>query len=522
MKKFINLFIIVLPFLSIAQEEVSSKVQEAKVFLNNALLTHVSSANISAGVSTIVVKGFPSNIDQNSIQVKGTGAFTLLSVAFEKDFLSSKTAALEDSIKLVKEKIEELQLDKMVLEKEERMLMANANIKSETDGVSTKELEDMQSYFRQNLKRIGKESLLIVRKIEVLENERANLQNQLNATKSQNQPLGMLTLKVKSERRTKANFEISYMAYNCGWSPNYDIRVKDIASPADVTYKALVYQNTGIDWTNVKLNLSTSNPNQSSIKPEIYPQYLSFYAPPVMNARVKAESAPMADALQGRVAGVELMEMKSMDQYVEMTETTLDLNFKIEIPYTINSGKKAEEVEIVNATLPATYNYFVVPKFNTDAYLVATLKDWEKYNFLPGQMNVYFEDAFVGKSYMPTLKADDELDVSLGRDARIVAERKELTDYKSKKTFGSNIRQDFKYRLEIKNNRSQAVRVFMEDQYPISQDSEIIVSLAANGAAEEPEKGKLTWELNIAPNGKETKEFGYEVKYPKDKIINNL
>ncbi|SOE22734.1 conserved hypothetical protein [Spirosomataceae bacterium TFI 002] len=506
-----------------SEQSTNSKVEKVTVFLNNASVTQSASASLPKGTSTLIVKDFPSSIDQNSIQVKGIGAFTLLSVAFEMDYLNTQTATLEDSIKILSEKIEDLTLDKIILEKEEKMLLANSNIKGENAGLNSADLSKMQAYFRDNLKRIGKEVLAISRNIKEVEKHKQALQNQLNVSKNVNQPKGQIILKVKTDNATKANLEITYMAFGCGWSPNYDIRVKDISSPANVVYKAKVYQNTGIDWKNVALTLSTSNPNKGTVKPEVFPQYLSivdvnkvrFMTPePVYDSEVRIESAPKA-----RVAG---MKMESMDDYVEMVETTLDINFKIDMPYTINSGKKAEEVEIINTTLPGYYNYYVVPKYDTEAFLIATLKDWEKYNFLPGAMNVYFEEAFVGKSYMPDLKADDELKISLGRDARIVAERKELTDFKSKKTFGSNIRETFSYRIEVKNNRSSAVKVFVEDQYPISQNSEIEVELKAGDASIDKEKGKLTWELNIPSKGISTKEFGYEVKYPKDKIINNL
>lgn len=507
-----------------SEQSTNSKVEKVTVFLNNASVTQSASASLPKGTSTLIVKDFPSSVDQNSIQVKGTGAFTLLSVAFEMDYLNTQTASLEDSIKILSEKIEDLTLDKSIFEKEEKVLLANSDIKGENTGLNSTDLSKMQAYFRDNLKRIGKEVLSISRNIKEVEKHKLALQNQLNVSKNVNQPKGQIILKVKTDNATKANLEITYMAFGCGWSPNYDIRVKDIASPANVVYKAKVYQNTGIDWRNVALTLSTSNPNKGTVKPEVYPQYLSFYVPrPTAPAMSKARlsSAPVAEAMQANNAGLQ-MDMAKMDDYVEMVETTLDINFKIDLPYTINSGKKAEEVEIINTTLPGDYNYYVVPKYDTEAFLIATLKDWEKYNFLPGAMNVYFEDAFVGKSYMPDLKADDDLKISLGRDARIVAERKELTDFKSKKTFGSNIRETFSYRIEVKNNRSSAVKVFVEDQYPISQNSEIEVELKAGDASIDMEKGKLTWELNIPSKGISTKEFGYEVKYPKDKIINNL
>ena len=65
----------------------------------------------------------------------------------------------------------------------------------------------------------------------------------------------------------------------------------------------------------------------------------------------------------------------------------------------------------------------------------------------------------------------------------------------------------------MKNNKSESVKVTVEDQFPVSTVDDIKVVLVDNGGAEVDEKeGKLTWKLNLKPGEKKELKFSYSVK----------
>src|SRR5205085_12519788 len=72
---------------------------------------------------------------------------------------------------------------------------------------------------------------------------------------------------------------LSYFARNASWKPSYDLRAKDIKGQVSLLYKASVTQNTGENWENVHVMLSTGNPTLGGNKPELVPWYLSFLMP---------------------------------------------------------------------------------------------------------------------------------------------------------------------------------------------------------------------------------------------------
>ncbi|RZK30463.1 MAG: mucoidy inhibitor MuiA family protein, partial [Hymenobacter sp.] len=155
---------------------------------------------------------------------------------------------------------------------------------------------------------------------------------------------------VTNKTAKNATLEIDYVVSNAGWYPVYDLRAKDSKSPVQLNYKAQVYQNTGIDWSNVKLKLSTSNPSLGGTKPVLSSWFLNFYEPrPVSvpmyrsNKEMKKSAAPsMADDNAYEVAGME--ESESIADYTKVVQTTLAAEFDIAVPYTIPSDGVGLEV----------------------------------------------------------------------------------------------------------------------------------------------------------------------------------
>jgi uncharacterized protein (TIGR02231 family) len=173
--------------------------------------------------------------------------------------------------------------------------------------------------------------------------------------------------------------------------------------------------------------------------------------------------------------------------------------------------------------LKADYIYSVAPKLDRDAFLIARATGWEEFSLLPGEANIFFEGTFVGKSHIDPNNIKDTLSLSLGRDKRIVVKREKLKDFSSKKLIGTNQRAAYAYEISIRNTKTEPVRIIVEDQIPVSQNSQIEVAVADTGLAKyNANTGKLTWEMNLQPTETKKVVYKFDVKYPKDKTIAGL
>lgn len=229
-----------------------------------------------------------------------------------------------------------------------------------------------------------------------------------------------------------------------------------------------------------------------------------------------------SEALQGRVAGVDIDKSVKISGTSNLAiptaqivnQTTVD--FEINTPYTIKSDNKNYTVDMEFYELPAFYQYYSVPKVDKEAFLIANILDWEKYNLLEGEANVFFEETYVGKTLLDVRFASDTLEISLGRDKKVSVNREKIKDYSVKQFIGNKKEETRVWKTTVKNNKNQAINMIILDQVPVSTIEEIEVKVQNNsGAKRNSETGEFKWEFELKPNDKKEFELKYSVKYPK-------
>lgn len=220
--------------------------------------------------------------------------------------------------------------------------------------------------------------------------------------------------------------------------------------------------------------------------------------------------------------GVIIITLKDgLDDYITVSESTLNLNYDIDLPYDIASNGKEQTATLKELDVAANYKYYAVPKLDKDVYLLAEITNWEKLNLLPGDANIIFEGTYVGKSFIDPNTTTDTLNLTLGKDKRAAVKREKLADFSSAKFLGSNKVQKITYEITVKNNKKEAINLLLKDQYPLSTNKEMEVELLENSDAMiNSETGVLTWKLSLAAGESKKIRFSYTVKYPKDKTIN--
>lgn len=161
-----------------------------------------------------------------------------------------------------------------------------------------------------------------------------------------------------------------------------------------------------------------------------------------------------------------------------------------------------------------------MPKLDATAYLVANVADYSKHNLLPGDANVIFEGMNVGKTYLNTENTDEKLRLNLGKDPKVSLERILVSDKSGTKTLSSKKEQSFMYEITVKNNKNVAIDIQVEDQFPLSTDTSIEVTLnETSGASVDNEKGLLKWNIALKPNETKKIRFSYQIRYNKDRTM---
>lgn len=202
-------------------------------------------------------------------------------------------------------------------------------------------------------------------------------------------------------------------------------------------------------------------------------------------------------------------------------ESITSTSFEIEQKHTIPSDGDVTVIEIDEFSVSATYEYFAAPVLNENVFLTAKFDNWEQYNLLPAEANVYFEGSYSGKTNINPGATTDSLTISLGVDPNIIVKRTQLNDFKKTTFIGSNKVVYKGFEIEIKNNKQSSIQLSLYDRIPISQNSDIKIDAIETGPSDyDKEKGILKWIINLKPSETDKVKHSYSVKHPKGKRVN--
>lgn len=515
---------------------VQSDISEVEVFLAGAQITQNAKATVENGITNLIFENLSSKIDPNTLQANGKGNAIIVSVKHQLNYIktqvkSQRIIQLEDSLDIMNLQLNKQRNKTDVLQKELELLMANKSIGGQNNGVSVTELQKIADFFRNRINEINDQLLDVQGKEKKIRDELAKINKQLADLQArQNQPTSEVIVSVSSKSNTNITLELKYLVRDAGWAPIYDLRASDTNGPIQFQYNAHVHQNSGVNWKDVKLTLSTGNPTINNTQPLLNPWYINFYAPPVHRSVAGKKEENMysmepAPAAKQDFSGVitEDISMETMADFIQVVEGAVNTEFIIELPYSIPSDGKPHLVSIQENQLTAEYSHFSVPKLDKDAFLLAKISGWDALNLLPGNANVFFEGSYVGQSFIDPNNTEDTLDISLGRDKKIVITREKKKDFSDDKVIGNIRVKTFVYEITVRNTQKDSVLLVIEDQIPLSQNKDIEVKLKDSSPGEYIEtNGKIKWSINLGRSETIKKQFSFTVKYPKDSKISNL
>ena len=547
MKKIYFLFALLISAFSFAQKPIftTAKVKAATVYFNAAEISQTTNVNLPLGTSEIVIKNVAVDLNENSVQIGAPASLTVLSVQFTNDYVSEyeidlKSPVLKrvkDSIVLVKKELLKVSNAKNAEAKTMALLDKNQQVSGVNSGLNVMELMKMVDYYKIKQTEIANTINTLTEKEQKLNETLQKLNNKLevDTSKEEKTSSGKLIVQVMNNLAGAIPLDITYLSNNASWTPFYDLRTESVTAPINMMYKAQVIQNTGIDWKKVKLTLSSGVPNQNNQAPLLSSWFLNYrmnnQLQEVVVAGYGSKRKGIQNQLQGRVAGVQIgneaqpimMAESSVSNYTTVSENQLNISFDIDIPYDILSNGKVHSVSLKEIKLPASYKYYSVPKAEKDAFLLAQIADYSKYNLLRGEANIIFEGMYVGKTFIEPSQTSDTLSLSMGRDKKVTIKREKVVDQSGTKFLSSKKEQTFTFDITVRNNKKEAIEMLLKDQYPLSSDKDIEIELLQSDHAKiNPDSGILTWQLQMKPNETKKIRISYKVRYPKDQIIDNL
>ncbi len=529
------------------------KVNKVTVYLQGAHLYYTDQVNLLAGNNEFIYENISANIVAQTLQASSKGG-TLMEVNHQVRYKERKPVVHQyaKAIALVFDSLEEntynlqgVENHLSVLAQEKKMLLNNRLIRGDSPKDSLPLLKESMAFTREKLNEILEQELKWGRLKNKFNKERDRLNQrhqdlELLQNGNYNEdglaaiPINQVIVTVYAEQAGLAQINFNYFIQTASWVPNYDLIASSANNQIQLKYFAHVSQNSGLNWNQAALTLSTSNPMERNIKPSLATWYLGFQeykrlkegrsvnaVMALSKQTVKSVGAPQTDDVK---EDQDYAEQKSLSEYINITENLIRTEYEIKLKYEIGSDGKMHKVMIKEQNIPMILAFAAVPKICADAFLMGRVTGWEELNIIPGAARIYFDGGYVGETYLSNQSTNDTLDLNLGKDKSMVVTRKKVKDKTKIKNLENEKVETRSIEIVVRNTKNIAVDINLEDQIPVSQNpADIKVTLLdANGASLDEITGFLNWKLKLGSKESKKIVFTYEIRYPKNKQVYGL
>jgi hypothetical protein len=470
-----------------AETDMSTNVEAVTIYHSGALVTRIGTTSLKPGINELVFRNLSSKIILNSLKISNK-EITILNKSIIR--------------KLTPEEFRQLLDRKEALNKQMSLIETKYN---ETGFVSkVEDLEKMTAFYLEKMLQIRKD----IREVDkMLEDAR-----KLEEIELKNEDAAILKLVVSVDGSLRSPLRMQYVCGGIGWSPSYQVSVGSSAgNNIEMKYLARVMSQTGEDWDDVVIHLSSSFPLElpTDLPKPKSPWVLESIDRNYSINTPEGSKNSQADEIQ-LLEGVGYKEI-SIPSFLEL-RTLKDR-------YSVKSNSTVFTFPVQTVSLPATYYYFAFPSLDPEVYLVAEVTGWDTLGFVDGVANITYHGNEVGRSLLKFSESRDTLLLPVGKDNSVFLKRTEIADQKYFKitTIGRKRKTTLAYQFELKNNNSFPVRLELVDQVPVSQTrlAEVEIDKTTNGELDN-ESGEVNWVLNLNPGQSEEKELIFTIEMDAD------
>ena len=335
---------------------------------------------------------------------------------------------------------------------------------------------------------------------------------------------------IEADRPMPFDLDLCYLVGQARWEPGYDVRLGADGKDAELVYRARVWQQTGEDWADVRLALSTARPETGGAPPELFPWRVSLYEQRPVSFRAGAAKSAMTYAAPAPRAIMELgdgapagITEPAQPIAAEFSAGQTSALFTIPVPVSVAAdGTRADSV-IARERVPVAAEYLSVPKLSPRVYLKSRVTNQTAYPLLAGEVNVFNDGVFTGRARLKNVSAGEPFELYFGADDRIKVKRESARVQKRAGLLGSNS-VSYRTTVELANFRPDAITLSVLDQLPLAGNAEIRVEL--EDAAPKPDEtrpdGTLVWKLSLAAGEKRKISYDIVIDYPKGRELTGI
>jgi len=519
----------------------ASAVDAVTVYPDGASVTRVVTLDLPAGENYAVLKDFPLTLDPSSLRVEGEAATKLTIGAIDA---KPPRAAPPVNLPELDKRMEALKDERANLQGNidaatARRKFAERFAEASPAGIGDKGEARPIAEWRAAFAAVGEEVASADSAIREAERKQREIDREiarLEQDRAQKPPSRMeVRIELAAAAATKATLRVTYAVRNARWAPLYDARLdtgaKDRKPALELVRRAEITQNTGEDWSNVALAVSTVRTARGGSAPDLKSlvvQYPQLPRPMAAGAAMDYATAPAAAPqrlLRSSKSEEPVME-KAAEQQAVADVSGFQVVFRIPGRVSLGAGEGAKSLRVSSASLAPDLTVRAVPVIDPTAFLEASFKQTEDAPLLPGRVAIYRDGVFVGRGQMSAAAKDETVRLGFGADEKIKIERSVL-----KRNEGSaglivttSKTDERAFKTTVRNGHDFPIRIAIEDQLPISENEDIAVEMLPSTTAPSAtnlrdKRGVLEWAFEAKAGEVKDINFAWRIRWPKDKSV---
>jgi uncharacterized protein (TIGR02231 family) len=565
----------------------TSRVIKVTIYPDSALVTREVDVPAGTGTMELVVSALPPQIVNTSLYSEGGDGIRVLMTRFRsqpvKEDVREDVRKADEELKKLKAAAEKLQAEMDCIKLNMAMLLKLENFTEATTKTATDKATlngetviTLAKYVMDQRGDKSKEMVALQQQLETNKEQAEYVDRQLKNLRAGSSKMERdAVIALHKTHAAAGKVRLNYLVSSCSWQPQYKLRAGKDKEEVLVEYLAAVCQQTGEEWNQVDLTLSTAQPLINAAPPELKMLEIRTVARSAVPNQVpmgKGEGPftrqPQAD-LEKQAAGLrkmaqqQLIDNKPKDasryindaaaseqnrELMQSREEILankdrragqDANSGPSVTYhlknkmTVPSRRDEQVLEVAKIGMAPEYYYKAVPVLNKHVYRLANLTNKSEYVLLPGEGTMYQGTDFVGRMSLPLVAIGEQFTAGFGVDPQLQIQRQMLD--KDRTTQGGNQVLKFEYRILVSSYKSEPVKLQVWDRLPHAEKETAGVNLVkstpeiskdAMYVREDKPNNLLRWDLEVKPtmNGENALAINYEFKMELDRqmLISNF
>lgn len=523
-----------------ANLDAASQVDAVTVYPDGASVTRVITLDLPAGDNTLIANDFPMGLDPSSLRVEGEAGGRLTIGAIDARPPQPVTPAnlpeIDKRIEALRDQREDLQ--GIITSAEARRKFAERFAEAAPVGIGEKGEARPVSEWRAAFSAVGDEVAAADTAIRDAARKQRDIDREiarLEADRAAKPPSKLeVRIELASAAAIRATLRVTYAVRNARWTPLYDARLdtgaRDRKPAIELVRRAEITQLTGEDWSNVALVVSTVRVARGGHAPDLNSLIVQYPQPP----RPKV-SGLMYDSAQPRSAlapapvsqpAEEHLSKQAEERDAVAEVSAFQATFKIPGRVSVVANEGAKSLRISTATITPDLAVRAVPVIDPTAFLEASFVQADDAPLLPGQVSIYRDGIFVGRSRMATAAKDETVRLGFGADDKVKIERAVV-----KRNEGSaglivttSKTDERAFKTTVRNGHDFPIKVAIQDQLPVSENDDIVVEMLPSSTPAtttnlRDRRGVLEWAFEAKAGEVRDVNFAWRMRWPKDKGV---